>query len=100
MKRVVVCVLNFFFAGATVLSAKKICETATVSDRYLREQSITEPSQTSHSLFKQVIPEPLAACYGTKGLPIRRVDGNIQGKIRCICNRIRVRGKRLIAGNS
>jgi hypothetical protein len=77
MKRAGVCITNLFFACAIVLAIKTIPDTNPARDRYLPEHSITESTHTSYTQLKQLYPEPLAALYGTDGLPVRRIGGYI-----------------------
>jgi hypothetical protein len=77
MKRVGVCVINLFFARANVLLIKTIPATNTACDRYLPEHSITESTQTSYILLKQLYPEPFVVLYRVDGLPARRIGDYI-----------------------
>jgi len=77
MKRAGVCVINSFIAWAIVFAIKTIPDTNTTCDRYLPEHSITESTQTSYTLFKQLYPEPFAARYPVDGIPVRRIGGYI-----------------------
>ncbi len=45
----------------------------TACDRYLPEHSITESTQTSYSLLKQLYPEPFVVLYRIDGKPVRRI---------------------------
>jgi hypothetical protein len=77
MKWVGVCVINHFFAWAIVFSIKTIPDPNTACDRYPPEHSITEPTQTSYTLLKQLYPEPFVALYRVDGIPVRRIGGYI-----------------------
>jgi hypothetical protein len=77
MKRVGVCVISHFFAWAIVFSIKTIPDTNTACDRYFPEHSITESTQTSYTLLKQLFPEPFVVLYWVDGTPARRIGGYI-----------------------
>ena len=77
MKRVGVCVINLFFAWAIVFSIKTIRDTNTACDRYPPEHSITESTQTSYTLLKQLYPGPFVVLYRADGIPVRRIGGYI-----------------------
>jgi len=77
MKRAGICVINRFFAWELVFAIKTIPDTNTACDRYLPEHSITESTQTSYTLFKQLYPEPFVALYPIDGIPVRRKGGYI-----------------------
>jgi hypothetical protein len=77
MKRAGVCVINLFFAWAIVFAIKTIPDTSTACNRYLPEHSITESTQNSSTLFKQLYPEPFVVPYPVDGTPVRRKGGYI-----------------------
>jgi hypothetical protein len=77
MKRTGVCVINLIFACVIVLLNKTISDTNTASVRYLPEHSITESTQTSYKLLKQLYPEPFVVLYRDDGIPVRRIGGYI-----------------------
>jgi hypothetical protein len=77
MKRAGICVINLFFACTIVFAIKTIPDTNTACDRYLPEHSITESTQTSYTLFKQLHPEPFVVQYPVDGIPVRRIGGYI-----------------------
>jgi hypothetical protein len=77
MKRVGVWVINLFFAWAIVFSIKTIPDSNTACGRYLPELSITESTQTSYTLLKQLYPEPFVVLYRDDGIPVRRIGGYI-----------------------
>jgi hypothetical protein len=78
MKKAGVCVINLFFAWAIVFSIKTVPIMNTACDHYLPEHSITESTQTSYSLLKQLYPEPFVVMYRDDGMPSRLNGG-------CIC---------------
>jgi len=77
MKRAGICVINLFFACAIIFAINTIPDTNTACSRYLPEHSITESTQTSHTLLKQLYPEPFVAVYPVDGIPVRRKGGYI-----------------------
>jgi hypothetical protein len=77
MKRAGICVINLFFACALVLANKTIPDMNTACNRYLPDHSITESTQTSYMLLKQLYPEPFVALYPVDGIPVRRKGGYI-----------------------
>jgi hypothetical protein len=81
MKKVGICVIIHFFACSIVFAVKTIHDIKTAFGRYHSDHLITEPTQTSHTLFNQLYPEPLAVLYGIDGKSIRRIGGNIYAKI-------------------
>jgi len=82
MDKAGISVIILFLVYAVFLSSKENCDTTTAYNRYLTAQSISEPAQTNHTLFKEMYSEPLAARCGTNGRPIRRVGGNIYTIVR------------------
>jgi len=77
MKRAGICVINLFFACAIVFAINTIPDTNTACNRYLPEHSITESTQTSYTLLKQLYPEPFVVQYPVDGIPVRRKGGYI-----------------------
>ena len=77
MKRVGVWVLNLFITWVIVFSIKTIPDPNTACDRNLPEHSITESTQTSYTLLKQLYPEPFVVLYRVDGTPARRIGGYI-----------------------
>ena len=77
MKRAGICVINLFFACAIVYAINTIPDTNTACNRYLPEHSITESTQTSYTLLKQLYPEPFVTVYPVDGIPVRRKGGYI-----------------------
>lgn len=80
MKRAGCCATNLFFAWATDFYNKTISYPNTACDRYLPEHSITESTQTSYSLLKQLYPEPYMVLYRVDGPPVRQIGGYIYSK--------------------
>ena len=77
MKRAGICVINLFFACAIVFAINTIPDTNTACRRYLPEHSISESTQTSYTLLKQLYPEPFVVQYPVDGTPVRRIGGYI-----------------------
>jgi hypothetical protein len=75
-----VCVINLFFAWVIVFSIKTVPIMNTACDHYLPEHSITESTQTSYSLLKQLYPEAFVVLYPADGIPVRRICGYICSK--------------------